>query len=170
MFARAARINDQLGVVDPLPYLAIGNTYSQKGEFYAAGLNIKKAIGINPYNADVYGRLGVNYYKARNYEAAIEALKCATYGCGAEESCAVRECDDPGNPLIEIAGLPLSGSSVVYYFSYVGALAYMHTNVNHYCDDAVRTAKEISAMFGSDDTVMYIVRDAQKICASYGIQ
>ena len=87
MFARAARINDQLGVVDPLPYLAIGNTYSQKGEFYAAGLNIKKAIGINPYNADVYGRLGVNYYKARNYEAAIEALKCATYGCGAEESC-----------------------------------------------------------------------------------
>ena len=88
---------------------------------------------------------------ARNYEAAIEALKCATYGCGAEESCAVRECDDPGNPLIEIAGLPLSGSSVVYYFSYVGALAYMHTNVNHYCDDAVRTAKEISAMFGSDD-------------------
>ena len=72
MFAKAARINDQLGLNDPLPYLAIGNTYSQTGDFYAAGLNIKKALSINPYNPDVYGRLGVNYYKARNYEAAID--------------------------------------------------------------------------------------------------
>lgn len=170
MFARAARINDQLGIQDPLPYLAIGNTYSQKGEFYAAGLNIKKAISINPYNGDVYGRLGVNYYKARNYEAAIEALKCATYGCGAVESCAVRECSDPGNPLIEMEGLPLSGSSVVYYFTYVGALAYMHTNANHYCEEAVKVAREISAQYGNDDTVMFIVRDAQNICARYGIR
>lgn len=169
MFAKAARINDQLGVNDPLPFLAIGNTYSQQGEFYAAGLNIQRAIEINPYNADVYGRLGVNYYKARNYEAAIEALKCATYGCGAEESCAVRQCADSGNPLIEIGGLPLSGTSVVYYFTYVGALAYMHTNANHYCEEAVEIAREISAMYKNDDTVMYIVRDAQNICARYGI-
>ena len=168
MFAKAARINDQLGILDPLPYLAIGNTYSQTGDFYAAGLNIKKALQINPYNADVYGRLGVNYYKARNYEAAIEALKCATYGCGALESCTVRECDDPGNPLIEIKGLPLSGSSVTYYFSYVGALAYMHTKVNRYCEDAVKTAKDIEMVYADDETVMSIVRDGQAICASYG--
>lgn len=168
LFARAARINDQLGILDPLPYLAIGNTYSQTGDFYAAGLNIKKALQINPYNADVYGRLGVNYYKARNYEAAIEALKCATYGCGALESCTVRECDDPGNPLIEIDGLPLSGSSVTYYFSYVGALAYMHTKVNRYCEDAVKIAADIEAVYADDDTVMGIVRDGQAICSSYG--
>ena len=168
LFARAARINDQLGILDPLPYLAIGNTYSQTGDFYAAGLNIKKALQINPYNADVYGRLGVNYYKARNYEAAIEALKCATYGCGALESCTVRECDDPGNPIIEISGLPLSGSSVIYYFSYVGALAYMNTKVNRYCEDAVKIAADIETMYADDDTVMGIVRDGQAICASYG--
>ena len=168
LFAKAARINDQLGISDPLPYLAIGNTYSQTGDFYAAGLNIKKALQINPYNADVYGRLGVNYYKARNYEAAIEALKCATYGCGALESCTVRECDDPGNPIIELSGLPLSGSSVVYYFTYVGALAYMHTNVTRYCEDAVQIAADIESMYASDDTVMAIVRDGQAICASYG--
>jgi hypothetical protein len=116
----------------------------------------------------VYGRLGVNYYKARNYEAAIEALKCATYGCGALESCTVRECDDPGNPIIEISGLPLSGSSVIYYFSYVGALAYMNTKVNRYCEDAVKIAAEIETMYADDDTVMGIVRDGQAICASYG--
>lgn len=169
MFAKAARINDQLGLSDPLPYLAIGNTYSQTGDFYAAGLNIKKALSINPYNADVYGRLGVNYYKARNYEAAIGALKCATYGCGATESCEVRECSDAGNPLIEIEGLPLSGTSVVYYFTYVGALSYMHGNVNRYCEDAVDIADEIEAMYSNDETVMYIVRDSRNICASYGI-
>ncbi len=168
LFAKAARVNDQLGISDPLPYLAIGNTYSQTGDFYAAGLNIKKALQINPYNADVYGRLGVNYYKARNYEAAIEALKCATYGCGALESCTVRECDDPGNPLIELGGLPLSGSSVVYYFSYVGALAYMHTNATRYCEDVVRIAADIEAIYANDNTVMAIVRDGQAICASYG--
>lgn len=170
MFSKAARINDQLGINDPLPYLAIGNTYSQTGDFYAAGINIKKALSINPYNADVYGRLGVNYYKARNYEAAIEALKCATYGCGAVESCAVRECDDPGNPLIEISGLPLSGTSVIYYFTYAAALSYMHTNANHYCEEAVKITKEVSKEFGSDETVMSIVRDSEAICASYGIK
>ncbi len=169
MFAKAARINDQLGLNDPLPYLAIGNTYSQTGDFYAAGLNIKKALSINPYNPDVYGRLGVNYYKARNYEAAIDALKCATYGCGAVESCTVRECDDPGNPLIEIEGLPLSGTSVVYYFTYAGALSYMHTNANRFCEDAVKTAAEIEALYSTDQTVMSIVRDSQRICASFGI-
>ncbi|NMA12560.1 MAG: tetratricopeptide repeat protein [Chloroflexi bacterium] len=169
MFSRAARINDQLGIKDPLPYLAIGNTYSQTGDFYAAGLNIKKALSINPYNADVYGRLGVNYYKARNYEAAIEALKCATSGCGAVDSCAVRECSDPGNPLIELTGLPLSGTSVVYYFTYVGALSYMHTDYNHYCDEAVKIAREIDAMYADDETVMGIVRQGEAICASYGI-
>lgn len=169
MFSRAARINDQLGIKDPLPYLAIGNTYSQTGDFYAAGLNIKKALSINPYNADVYGRLGVNYYKARNYEAAIEALKCATRGCGAVDSCSVRECDDPGNPLIELTGLPLSSTSVVYYFTYVGALSYMHTNYNRYCDDAVKIAREIDAMYANDETVMKIVRQGIAICASYGV-
>lgn len=168
IFARAARINEQLGVSDPLPYLAIGNTYSQTGDFYAAGLNIKRALQINPYNADVYGRLGVNYYKARNYEAAIEALSCVVNGCGALESCTVRECADEGNPVIEIEKLPISSSTVPYYFSYVGALAYMHTNANHYCEEAVKVAQEVEAIYAGDDSVMSIVRDGQAICTSYG--
>ena len=170
MFAKAARINDQLGVIDPMPYIAIGNTYSQTGDFYAAGLNIKKALQINPYNADIYGRLGVNYYKARNYEAAIEALKCVVNGCGALESCNVRECADEGNPVIEISKMPITSSTVPYYFSYVGALAYMHTKANRYCEEAVSVAKEIEAVYGDDASVMSIVRDGQAICASYGYQ
>ena len=168
MFSKAARIDDQLGITDPMPYIAIGNTYSQTGDFYAAGLNIKKALQINPYNADVYGRLGVNYYKARNYEAAIEALKCVVEGCGALESCTVRECADEGNPVVEIEQLPISSSTVTYYFSYVGALAYMHTNANRYCETAMKVAAEIEAVYPDDESVMSIVRDGQAICRNYG--
>lgn len=168
MFAKAARINDQLGVSDPTPYLAIGNTYSQSGDFYAAGLNIKKALQINPYSADVYGRLGVNYYKARNYEAAIEALSCVVHGCGALESCTVRDCADESDPIIEIGKQPITSSTVPYYFSYVGALAYMHSPANHYCEDAVNVSKEVEAVYGDDPSVMSIINDGLKICASYG--
>ena len=32
-FAMAANLNEQLGIDDPIPYLAIANTYSQDGEF-----------------------------------------------------------------------------------------------------------------------------------------
>ena len=168
MFAKAARINDQLGVHDPTPYLAIGNTYSQSGDFYAAGLNIKKALQINPYSADVYGRLGVNYYKARNYEAAIESLSCVVNGCGAIESCSIRDCADETDPIIEIEKQPITSSTVPYYFSYVGALAYMHSPANHYCEEAIKVGREIAEVYGDDDSVMAIVRDGQKICASYG--
>ena len=72
--------------------------------------------------------------------------------------------------MIEISGLPLSGTSVIYYFTYAGALSYMHTNANHYCEEAVKITKEVSKQFGTDETVMSIVRDSEAICASYGIK
>jgi hypothetical protein len=44
----------------------------------------------------------------------------------------------------------------------------MHTKVNRYCEDAVKTAKDIEMVYADDETVMSIVRDGQAICASYG--
>jgi hypothetical protein len=46
----------------------------------------------------------------------------------------------------------------------------MHTNANHYCEEAVKITKEVSKQFGTDETVMSIVRDSEAICASYGIK
>ena len=66
--------------------------------------------------------------------------------------------------------MPISSSTVPYYFSYVGALAYMHTRANRYCEEAVKVAREIEAVYGDDNSVMSIVRDGQAICASYGYQ
>jgi len=89
-FAEAVDLNEQLGVKDPMPYLGIGRTYAQLGEFYVASLNMNKALQFNPYNADVYAQLGMVYRQARNYEDAISALKCAVQGCTAEETCELR--------------------------------------------------------------------------------
>ncbi|MDY6846119.1 MAG: tetratricopeptide repeat protein, partial [Chloroflexota bacterium] len=76
-FATAANLNEQLGIIDPIPYLAIANTYAQDGEFFAAALNVNRALDFTPASPDVYGQLGVVYHKSRNYEGAIPALECA---------------------------------------------------------------------------------------------
>jgi tetratricopeptide (TPR) repeat protein len=90
-FAAAVNINRQLGINDPIPYIAIANTYTQMGEFFIAGRNMRAALGFDPTNPNVYANLGMVYWRSRNYEGAIPALKCAIRGCDAKESCLIRE-------------------------------------------------------------------------------
>ena len=73
-FAQTARINEQLGVRDPVPYLSIARTYSQMGEFFIAIRNVQKTLEFEPDNPVFYGELGVLYHKNRNYETGILAL------------------------------------------------------------------------------------------------
>lgn len=168
-FSKAATINEQLEVQDPIPYIAIGKTYSQVGEFFIASRNMHKALVFNPYNADIYGQLGMVYFKSRNYESAIPALQCAVRGCTAEVSCDVRECDPESDPAIEISGLPLTGSTVTYYFAYGSVLAGMHRPYNDYCSEAVVVLDEVRTGFAEDETIMQIVEASEQICASFGI-
>jgi tetratricopeptide (TPR) repeat protein len=169
-FQKAVKINEQLGVKDPLPYLAIGKTYSQTGEFFAASLNVRKALQYNPYNPDVYASLGVIYFKGRNYESAIEALHCSIRGCTAEESCKVRRCQDANNPAIELQGLPLSNTTVVYYYTYGSALAGMHrpndTRYN-FCPEAVDILGQIRRGFSGDTVIMQIIEPSEQICEGF---
>ena len=171
-FAKAANINEQLGVEDPGPYIAIGKTYSQMGEFFIAGRNTRKALQINPSNPDVYGSLGMVYYKSRNYEGAIETLKCAVKGCTAEETCQVQKGDvctaeeiSESNP---ISGMPLSGSTVVYYYTYGSALAGMARPYNDYCEEAVQILKEVKTQFSDEPVIVQIVQTSEEICATFG--
>jgi tetratricopeptide (TPR) repeat protein len=113
-FDKAAKINEQLGVKDSVPYFSIATTYTQMGEFLMAGRNALKGLNFDPGNADMYGRLGIVYHKSRNYEGAIPAFKCALEGCTADESCEVRQCDSSTDPMIAVTGLPLSNSTVDY--------------------------------------------------------
>ncbi|MCC6147486.1 MAG: tetratricopeptide repeat protein [Anaerolineaceae bacterium] len=169
-FVKAASINAQLGINDPIPYLAIGKTYSQTGDFFAAAQNVRKGLKFDPTNPDVYGSLGVIYFKSRNYEGAIPALKCAVRGCTAEESCEVRRCDSTTDPEIVIEGLPLSGSTVVYYFTYGSVLAGMYrpADKNNYCEEAMKVLREVRTGFANDPTIIQIVEASEQVCASFG--
>lgn len=173
-FAKAVELNKQLNINDPVPYIAIGKTYTQMGEFFIASRNAKKALQIDPTSPDLYGQLGMVYFKARNYESAIPAFQCAVEGCGPAVSCEVRECLE-GDPNITIAGLPLEANdpgTVVYYYTYGSVLAGLHRPVgptNGYCQRALTVFDEVRRVFGSDAAIMSIVQTSESICASYGV-
>jgi len=173
-FAKAVRINDQLGVPDPIPLLSIANTYVQQGEFFAAARNVLRAISFNPADATVYGQLGVVYYKSRNYEGSILPLRCATRGCSAAESCLVRnggaECAPEFIEDIVIQPLPMTINTVIYYYIYGSGLAGLHQPSNGYCEEAMQVFDEITAEFASDASIMNIVDEGVAICSYYGYQ
>ena len=164
-FARAANLNQQLGVKDPTPYLTIANTYAQDGEFFAAALNVQQALTFTPANPSVYGQLGVIYHKSRNYEGAIPALECSIEGCDAEVSCEVRKCNPETDPMVPVQGLPLSGSTVVNYFTYGSVLSGLHRPGDDKCDKAMDIFSQLRGQYAEDPTVMSIVRAGEEICS-----
>ena len=146
-FAQTARINEQLGVQDPVPYWSIAKTYSQMGEFFIAIRNMQKTIELQPDKAEFYGELGVLYHKNRNYETGILALKCAVRGCNEDESCEGRGECGPNDEKAVVVGLPLTLSTVYYYDIYaseLSALSPLKGNEN-YCSRALEIVSEIEA-------------------------
>ena len=146
-FAKAASINDVLNVKDPVPYLSIAKTYSQEGEYFIAARNVQKALSFQPANADIYGQLGIIYFKSRNYEGSIPALQCAVTGCSGEASCIGRglsACDDQ-DPPVQVTGLPLSLSTVDYYQVYFSVLAALGPRDPTYCPIAVKIIDQVHA-------------------------
>jgi tetratricopeptide (TPR) repeat protein len=167
-FAKAASINEQLGVQDPIPYLSISKTYSQMGEFFIAARNVQKALEFQPDNADVYGQLGIIYFKSRNYEGSIPALKCAIEGCTAEESCDGRGGCGPNDTPAEVTGLALSPSTVVYYYTYGSVLAALSRPQDNKCPKALDVLTEVKVAFGSDPDIAGIISAGEAICSGLG--
>ncbi|MBN1453326.1 MAG: tetratricopeptide repeat protein [Anaerolineales bacterium] len=167
-FAKAASINEQLGVEDPIPYLSISRTYSQMGEFFIAARNVQRALEFQPDNPDVYGQLGIIYFKSRNYEGSILALKCAISGCTAEESCDGRGGCGPNDTPAQVVGMPLSPSTVVYYYTYGSVLAALSRPQENYCSEAMDVLAQVKAAYGSDPDIAGIVSSGEIICASLG--
>jgi len=131
-------------------------------------LNVRRALDINPSSPDIYGQLGIVYFKARNYEGAIPALQCAVYGCDAELSCEVRQCDPEAGPGLTIEGMPLTSNTLVYYYTYGSVLAGMHRPINNYCEEAMKVMQEVRDAYGSDPTVIAIIEPSEAICEGYG--
>ncbi|WKZ36385.1 MAG: tetratricopeptide repeat protein [Anaerolineales bacterium] len=166
-FAQTARINEQLGVQDPTPYLSIARTYSQMGEFFIAIRNVQRTIEFQPDNAVFYGELGVLYHKNRNYETGILAFKCAIKGCTAEESCDGRGGCGPNDEPSEVIGLPLSQSTVYYFDIYASELAALSTSKVNYCDQAMEIVQIIeSSQYISDPNIAADMAVVRNICRS----
>jgi len=165
-YAKAARLNDQLQILDPSPYLAIAKTYAQQGEFFAAALNAQKAIALDPTNADLYGQLGNIYKRGRNFETAILALQCAVDGCTPEISCQARNGCPAGDNGVTVIPLPLSPRSATYYLDYGSVLAAFSPQKPSYCDPAVRVLTLLVQTYSTDEVIVSNAEDGLSICAN----
>ena len=179
-FERAARINEQIGVNDPGPYLSIARTYSQLGEFFIAARNAQKALEFQPTNADIYGQLGVIYFRSRNYEGSIFSFECAIRGCSGDTSCQGRgleKCNPDLGPEFEehtIIGLPIAPSTIVYYYTYGSVLAALSRPRDNKCPDAMQVFSEVRAELNANpdaysdgrETIINIIQAGETICAS----
>ncbi len=157
-FEKAAVINQQLGVENPLPYLEIARTYSQDGQFFAASINAQKALELDKFNAHTYGQLGMIFRRARNYEGAMPMLKCAVVGCTAEEN-------EAGG--VEIIGLPLTSPTVAYYYVEYGTnLAFLSRPNENYCPQALPILAQVKAAAPqwNDPFLIAIAEDSEGIC------
>jgi tetratricopeptide (TPR) repeat protein len=154
-FARAADLNPS----DPIPYLSIAQTYANQGDFFAAERNAQKALMLDNTNAYLYGRLGVIYYKAKNYETAIKVLRCAVRGCLAAEN-EEQEVD-------VVIPLPLASNSVDVYYIYGSVLSFYGKDTPENCVEAALIFAELRASPYFDETVDAIIREGEVLCAAY---
>ena len=161
-FEKAAMINEQLGVQDPVPFVEIAKTYSRDGEFFIAALNAEKALRINPYNPNTYGQLGIIYTKARNFEGAQPVLKCAVRGCTADENQVAQELLGEGVP---VEGMPLTSGTVAFYYAQYGSVLSALSRPNqNYCQEALQVLSEVRASYPEDPTFNQIIDENIAIC------
>ena len=187
-FDRAAGINDQLGIQDPSPYIAIAKTYTQQGQFFIASRNAEKALRFSPTNADTYGQLGSIYVQARNYESALPALLCAVEGCRAAENTAAQEfitegslpCSvdtvtpDPEQGYTDtelqqcsysVEPLPLTNLTVAYYYiRYGSVLAYLSDSKNGYCDKSLALMQSLREFRPDDVNLIDNASEVEDTC------
>jgi tetratricopeptide (TPR) repeat protein len=155
-FDRAAKINEQLGVQNPLPYIEIAKTYTQEGQFFVASVNAQKALDFDSANAQTYGQLGIIFIRARNYEGALPLLRCAVVGCTAEQN-------EMGG--VAVQGLPLSNLSVAYYYvEYGTVLAFLSRPNENFCPEARPVLNEVRSKYPEDAILVSIVEDSEGIC------
>jgi tetratricopeptide (TPR) repeat protein len=168
-FERAANINQQLGIKDPYPYIAIAKTYAQQGEFFIASRNAEKALSFDAANADTYGQLGMIYVQARNYESALPALRCAVDGCTALENETANLFVDDGilKESTAVQPLPLTNLNVAYYYvRYGSVLAYLSTSENGYCSHSLELMTQLRLTYPGDSVLMQNVEDNEATCRS----
>jgi len=167
-YAKAAAIDEQLGVRNPIPYIEIAKTYTQKGDFFIAARNAEKGLTFDATNAATYGQLGIIYIKSRNYEGASTALKCAVTGCTADENEIAKSLVEQGllAQSVAVEGLPLTNLTVAYYYvEYGTVLAFLSRASQNFCPQALPVLAQVRESYPNDPVLMEIVADSEGICS-----
>jgi len=172
-FEKAVRLNEQLGLKDPIPYMSIANTYLRMPESspMVAARNAYKALSINPYNQNSYGLIGIIYHKARNYEGAEMVLRCAVVGCNEQQTCDALEEDPCESKIVFTNPLPLTDNTLAYYYTYGSVLSGLHRPGDDKCERAMDVFRQLHAKYdGMDDEgarlALSITRAGEQICAA----
>jgi tetratricopeptide (TPR) repeat protein len=170
-FDKAASINEQLGVRDPQPYIAIAKTYTQLGQAFVAARNAEKALEFDPTNSDTYGQLGMIYVQAKNYESALPAFQCAIEGCTADKNIIAQDLIKQGlltdtltNTLV-VQPLELTNTTIGYYYiRYGSVLAYLSNKKDGNCDKSRALMEKLRAKFPDDVDLLSNIQENIDLC------
>jgi tetratricopeptide (TPR) repeat protein len=114
-FNRALSLNPN----NVIPYLDLARTNIQIDRLGVAQQYLERALALEPQNPLIHGRLGLLYFKRKNYESAQPALELAilggdyTYETGITTTQTVR-----------VEPLPLNRTSLEFYYTYGNLLAF----------------------------------------------
>jgi tetratricopeptide (TPR) repeat protein len=126
-------------------------------------LNAEKALTINPTNPNTYGQLGTIYMKARNFEGAQPAFKCAVRGCSPDENQVALELIGEG---VQVDGMPLTSGTVAFYYAQYGSvLAALSRPNQDYCPEALQVLSEVRTKYPDDPIFNSIIDENITICS-----
>lgn len=143
--------------VDPnnvIPYLDLSRTFIQIDQLGTAEQYLNSALELEPWNPNIHGRLGVLYFKRKNYESAKPALLLAIEGGEYEISDTERVTVEP---------MPLDARSLEYYYTLGNLMAFYRecgpNEAPYYLSRALSFAPDDATVVGSYEESMAICRD-----------
>jgi len=133
-FTRASALNP----TDPNPALNISRIYSGLGEFGRAVQYAEQAVNNAPSDPFMYGNLGSMYFRNRQLDKALFALRLAVHGGVTPEG-------------VVVEGLPLAPGRVgEYYYTYGLTLRALG-----YCDEARQIARAVMQALPDDEIAQF---------------
>jgi tetratricopeptide (TPR) repeat protein len=141
---------NSLNPADPTPDLIISRIYATLGEFAKGEQYAEQAVKDSPTDANLYGNLGVMYYRNFKWEEAETALAYVVNGGQTEE----------GAEILPIALDAGSFRVPEYYFSYGLVLVRLNR-----CGEALPIFQQILSAVPGDEISVYNANEGIRMCA-----
>ena len=157
-FEQAIAYFGKANSIDPKnvqPYLDLSRTFIQIDELGTAEQYLQSALELEPANPNIHGRLGVLFFKRKNYESAEPELRLAVEGGLYQVS---------ETQTVTVPAMPLDGRSLEYYYTLGNLLAYYRrcgpSEAPFYLNQALNYAPD-------DGTVRGSYEESMGICAIF---